>query len=236
MKQANAKAKEADIDSNTTVPTKKTTKSSSKSASKSPAPTSKRGTKGKTVANGSSADKSIDNSTSLLEKFFFEQLKDIYFAELQQLKSIPTLEAAATTEELKEAFEDHLYQTHKQLKRLEKIFEITGKKPEGKKCPAIEGLIKESENIIKETKEGSMTRDAALIMAAQKIEHYEIATYGGLVQLALTMGLYEASEILDRTLLEEEEADCLLTAIAEEFINIEADGEMTYSWAILQEL
>jgi ferritin-like metal-binding protein YciE len=168
---------------------------------------------------------------SLLEKFFTEQLKDIYYAEQQLLKAIPKMENAATTEELKEAFNDHLHQTQKHVKRLEKVFKMIGKKAEGKKCEAIEGLIKEAESIISETKENSMTRDAALIIAAQKVEHYEIATYGGLVQLALTMDLDDVSDILDTTLMEEEETDYLLTDIAENNINMEAEKEGTaYSW------
>lgn len=168
---------------------------------------------------------------SLLEKFFTDQLKDIYYAEQQLLKAIPKMENAATTDELKEAFNDHLHQTQKHVKRLEKVFTMIGKKAEGKKCEAIEGLIKEAETIISETKENSMTRDAALIIAAQKVEHYEIATYGGLVQLALTMDLDDVSDILDTTLMEEEETDYLLTDIAENNINIAAEREGTaYSW------
>jgi ferritin-like metal-binding protein YciE len=168
---------------------------------------------------------------SLLEKFFIDQLRDIYYAEQQLIKAIPKMENAATTDELKEAFNDHLHQTQKHVKRLEKVFKMIGKKPEGKKCEAIEGLIKEAETIINETKENSMTRDAALIIAAQKVEHYEIASYGGLVQLALTMDLDDVSDILDTTLMEEEETDYLLTDIAENNINMEAEKEGTaYSW------
>jgi ferritin-like metal-binding protein YciE len=127
------------------------------------------------------------NGESYLENFFMEMLKDIYWAEQLLVKTLPKLKDAATTEELKDAFEDHLYQTQKHVSRLEKVFQLKGKKAEGKKCEAMEGLVKEAENIIKETKEGSMTRDAALIIAAQKVEHYEIASYGGMVQLAITM-------------------------------------------------
>ena len=168
---------------------------------------------------------------SLLEKFFVDQLRDIYYAEQQLTKAIPKLEAAATSEELKEAFNDHLHVTQKQIRRLEKVFTMLGKKPEGKKCEAMDGLVKEVEGIISETKESSMTRDAALIIAAQKVEHYEIATYGGLVQLALTMDLDDVADILDTTLMEEEETDYLLTDIAESSINVEAEKEGTeYSW------
>ena len=160
------------------------------------------------------------NKTSLLEKFFIDQLKDIYYAEQHLVKALPEMKSAATSEELEDAFDDHLKQTERHVKRLERVFKLLGKKAEGKRCEAIEGL----------TKEGSMTRDAALIIAAQKIEHYEIATYGGLVQLAITMDLHQAAEILDKTLQEEEDTDTTLTQIAETSINVKAENEGSYSW------
>ncbi|MBC7383764.1 MAG: ferritin-like domain-containing protein [Bacteroidia bacterium] len=166
----------------------------------------------------------------LLEKFFVNMLKDIYWAEQHLVKSLPKMMLAATTEELKDAFEDHLYLTQKHVTRLEKVFNLIGKKAEGKKCEAMEGLVKEAESIIAETKTGTMTRDAALIIAAQKVEHYEIATYGGLVQLAITMGLNKVADILDKTLMEEEKTDRDLTDIAESSINLKADKEENYSW------
>ena len=162
---------------------------------------------------------------SMLEKFIIDVLKDIYWAEKALLKALPKMDKAATTEELKSAFQDHLEATREHVERLEKAFEMMGKKAQGKKCDAMEGLIKESESIIEETEKGSMTRDVALIMAAQKVEHYEIATYGGLVQLTNTMGLTEVSQLLDQTLQEEKEADELLTSIAENNINLEAEQE-----------
>ena len=138
---------------------------------------------------------------------------------------------SATTDELKDAFKEHHNQTEKHVKRLEKVFGLLNKKPEGKKCDAIEGILKEAESIISETTEGTMTRDAALIFAAQKVEHYEIATYGGLVQFAITLGLHEAADILDRTLREEENTDSILTEIAENDINLGAEQEgIQYSW------
>lgn len=167
---------------------------------------------------------------SLLEKFFLDQLKDIYYAEQQLLKALPEMQQAATTEELEDAFEDHLKQTEKQVRRLEKVFKLLGKEPEGKKCEAMDGLVKEAKSIISDTKEGTMTRDAALIIAAQKVEHYEIASYGGLVQLAITMGLDRPAKLLEKTLNEEEQTDRLLTDIAESYINIQAEDEGTYSW------
>jgi ferritin-like metal-binding protein YciE len=196
-------------------------------------------TKSNTASNGKNQDGQTSDTAkqntkgtetgSLLEKFFMDQLKDIYYAEQQLIKAIPKMEEASTTEELKEAFNDHLHQTQKHVKRLEKVFSIMGCKAEGKKCDAIEGIIKESESIIEETKEGTMTRDAALIIAAQKVEHYEIATYGGLVQLAITIGQHQVSEVLDKTLMEEEATDRQLTHIAESHINMEAEEEKNYS-------
>lgn len=185
------------------------------------------GSAGKTKTAGSNGN---GKHGSLLEKFFIEQLKDIYYAEQQLVKAIPKMAQASTTEELEDAFNDHLKQTERHVKRLEKVFQIIGKKAEGKKCEAIEGIIKEAESIIKETKQDTMTRDAALIIAAQKVEHYEIATYGGLVQLALTMRLNRAADVLDKTLMEEENTDKSLTYIAESYINIEAEEEGNFSW------
>lgn len=180
--------------------------------------------------NRSSSNNGKQSQESLLEKFFTDQLKDIYYAEQQLLKAIPKMAQASTTEELEDAFNDHTKQTERHVKRLEKVFQLIGKKPEGKTCEAMNGLIAEGEKIIKETKEGSMTRDCALIIAAQKVEHYEIATYGGLVQLAITMGLQRAADVLDKTLIEEEDTDALLTEIAENYINVEAEEEGSYSW------
>jgi len=165
------------------------------------------------------------DSGQYLEKFFLDQLQDIYYAEQKIVQSLPKMQEAATTDELRDAFEDHLYQTQRHCRRLEKVFDMLGQRAEGKKCEAIEGIVREAESIINETEEDTMTRDAALIMAAQKVEHYEIATYGGLVQMAITMGQYEVAELLDRTLMEEEDTDLLLTEIAECEINVMAEFE-----------
>jgi ferritin-like metal-binding protein YciE len=169
--------------------------------------------------------------SSYLEKFFTDQLKDIYYAENKILEGLDKMIESTTTDELKDAFKEHHGQTEKHVKRLEKVFGLLGKKPEGKKCDAIEGILKEAESIIADTQEGTMTRDAALIFAAQKVEHYEIATYGGLVQFAITLGIHEAADILDRTLREEENTDSILTEIAENDINLGAEQEgVQYSW------
>ncbi len=180
---------------------------------------------------GASGSGGSPQGESPLEKFFLAQLKDIYYAEQKITRSLPKMQEAATTEELKDAFEDHLHQTQRHVKRLEKVFQTLNKKAEGEKCEAIEGIAREVDSIIEETEEGTFTRDAALIIAAQKVEHYEIATYGGLVQLAITMGLHDAADLLDKTLIEEEDTDSLLTEIAENQINLRAEHEGNqYSW------
>ncbi|MCL8537920.1 ferritin-like domain-containing protein [Chryseobacterium gallinarum] len=176
-----------------------------------------------TVDNASVKEDEMKNSS--LHKFFISALKDIYYAENAILEALEKMQDAATTDELKEAFEDHHLQTQKHVKRLEKVFGLIDEKPEKKECEAIKGIIKEGEEVIKSTEEGSMTRDAALIIAAQKVEHYEIATYGGLAQLAITMGHDKAAELLERTLQEEEDTDEELTEIAENFINFDAEKE-----------
>ncbi|WP_294245730.1 ferritin-like domain-containing protein [uncultured Chryseobacterium sp.] len=162
---------------------------------------------------------------SPLHQFFVTSLKDVYFAENAILEALGEMQEAATTEELKEAFEDHQLQTQKHVSRLEKVFRLIDETPEKKECRAIKGIIEEGREIIKSTKEGSMTRDAALIIAAQKVEHYEIATYGGLAQLAITMGHDKAADLLEKTLQEEEDTDYNLTEIAETFINFDAEQE-----------
>jgi len=162
---------------------------------------------------------------SQLEKFFSDSLKDIYWAEKHLTKALPKMQKAATTEELKSAIEEHIGQTEEQVARLEQVFELLGQKAQAKKCDAMEGLVKEGESIVEETEAGSMTRDVGIIMAAQKIEHYEIATYGGLVSLARTMGNGEIADILEETLEEEKQTDEGLSQIAEKNINWEAEQE-----------
>ncbi|MGB3076554.1 MAG: ferritin-like domain-containing protein, partial [Chitinophagales bacterium] len=169
-------------------------------------------------------DATMDQHTELKD-FFTDELKDIYWAEKHLVKTLPKMQKAATTDELKQAFEDHLEVTRGHVTRLEQVFEMIGEKAQAKKCDAMEGLTKEGESIIEDTDAGTMTRDVGLIMAAQKVEHYEIATYGGLAQLAKTLGLNEEASVLEETLNEEKEADKLLTEIAEEGINVEAAEE-----------
>lgn len=178
-------------------------------------------TKAKVSENGSAEQK----EQTPFEKLFEDLLKDIYWAELHLVKALQKMSEAATTPELQDAFEDHLYTTKKHASRLERVFKLIGKPAQGKKCAAMEGLTEEADEIIKNTEDGTMTRDAGLIIAAQKVEHYEIASYGSLVQVALTLGYDEAAHILERTLNEEEKADHTLTIIAETHINPMADQE-----------
>jgi ferritin-like metal-binding protein YciE len=179
---------------------------------------------GKKSASTATAEKQTQSNT-MLEKFMLDSLKDIYWAEKHLTKALPKFEKAATSEELKTAFQDHLTVTEEQIARLEQIFEIMGKKAQAKKCEAMEGLSKEAETVIQDTEAGTSTRDVALIIAAQKVEHYEIASYGGLAQLATTMGMTEVAELLGQTLQEEKETDELLTSIAENDINHQAEEE-----------
>lgn len=166
-----------------------------------------------------------DMHVSMLTDFFNDQLKDMYWAEKQLAKELPKLKKAASSEDLELAFEDHLQESKQHIVRLERIFEMMGLKPETKKCEGMEGLIKEAETIIAETQDGTATRDVGLIFASQKIEHYEIATYGCLHQLALTLEMDEVANLLDATLMDEKEADKGLTAIAKTHVNYDAMEE-----------
>jgi ferritin-like metal-binding protein YciE len=162
---------------------------------------------------------------SELDLFFFDALKDIYWAEKHLLTALPKMQKKATTAELVRAIEKHVEQTEEHVNRLERVFELLDKKPQAQKCEAMEGLLKEGETILEETREGSMTRDVGIIIAAQKVEHYEIATYGSLVQLASIIGHDDIADILQKTLDEEKETDIRLTEIAESDINVAAVGE-----------
>ncbi|MDB5192017.1 MAG: hypothetical protein JWQ96_1580 [Segetibacter sp.] len=167
----------------------------------------------------------VINDEALLQELFLDHLKDIYWAEKSLTKALPKMRKAATSPELQQIFEQHLTVTEGQIGRLEQVFELLGKKAQGKKCDAMEGLSKETESVISDTPKGSKTRDVGLIIAAQKVEHYEIASYGGLATLAAVMGMSEAKELLGQTLAEEKEADQLLTQLAESNINQEAAEE-----------
>ncbi len=160
-----------------------------------------------------------------LEKLFTDSIKDIFWAEKALVKALPKMQKSATSPELAQAIGKHLEETKEQVARLEQVFELLGQAARGKKCDAMEGLLKESDSIIEETEDGSATRDVGIIMAAQKVEHYEIATYGSLVQLANTLGMSKVANILAKTLTEEKAADETLTSVAENSVNYEAVSE-----------
>ncbi len=159
--------------------------------------------------------------SSQLMKLFEDELKDIYWAEKALTKAIPKMIKNATSEELIEALEFHLDETEEQVKRVEQVFELLGKKATAKKCEAIEGLIKEAAEIMESCETGAMC-DAGIISAAQKVEHYEIATYGTLRQFAETLNLTEVASLLETTLDEEKAADEKLSVVATNAINVEA--------------
>lgn len=164
-------------------------------------------------------------ANSKLKEFFVEQLQDIHWAEKELVRALPKLKEAATNNELKQAFDEHLRQTEEHVRRLEEVFNMIGEPASDHKCPAMAGIVNEGEEIIRDTDEGSAQRDVGLIFAGQKAEHYEIATYGGLVTLAKTLGLDQAADTLAQTLAEEKETDKLLTEIAESHINYDASME-----------
>lgn len=160
-----------------------------------------------------------------LKDFLCEELKDIYFAEHEIMKGLPKMKKAATSTKLKKAIDLHYNQTETQIERLEDAFGLLDKKPAKKKCEAIVGLLKEGDDILEDTEEGTMTRDAAIIIASQKIEHYEIATYGSLAELARTINRDDVAELLESTLEEEKKTDVSLTILAVEKINEDAAQE-----------
>ncbi len=174
---------------------------------------------------GKSANSNVYNEETKLKELFIEELKDIYWAEKHTTKLFPKMAKAATSEELRSAFETHLVQTQEQVVRLEQVFEMLGIPARAKKCEAMEGLAKEAQSAIEDTDKGTATRDAALIISAQKAEHYEIASYGSLVQLAKTIGEDEVSGLLQQTLDEEKETDVILTQLAVSTVNINAENE-----------
>lgn len=162
---------------------------------------------------------------SALNELFIDELKDIYWAEKHLTTALPKMAKAATSNELRTAIENHLAETENHVTRLEQAFQSIGEKAVAKKCEAMAGLIKEGNEIVTETEKGSMTRDAGIISAGQKIEHYEIATYGTLKTLAGILGYDQAAELLEATLQEEKNADSTLTEVAENSINRSAKTE-----------
>jgi ferritin-like metal-binding protein YciE len=174
--------------------------------------------------NSAGASEGAVMAESQLMKLFENELKDIYWAEKALLKALAKMSKNATLDELVEAIDNHIQETEEQVSRVEQVFEVLGKKPVAKKCEAMAGLIKEGEIIMKESEKGPM-RDAGIISAAQKVEHYEIASYGTLRTFAETLGLDEAVSLLDETLEEEKATDEKLTEIAVSSVNLEAVEE-----------
>jgi len=156
-----------------------------------------------------------------LEELFVDELKDLYDAEKQIIKALPKMAKAASSEDLREAFQEHLEVTRRQVERLENIFSKLDDKPAGKKCAGMQGLIEEGQDLISEGDE-SPDLDAGLIAAAQKVEHYEIAGYGTARTHAELLGNREAARLLEQTLQEEKRTDEKLTELAENFVNQEA--------------
>jgi ferritin-like metal-binding protein YciE len=156
-----------------------------------------------------------------LEKLWMEEIKDLYDAEKQLTEALPKMVDAAATPELRQAFEHHLAETEEHVQRLQEVFEELGIVDHGKKCKGMEGLIKEGTEMMKEATD-SLTRDAALIAAAQRVEHYEIAGYGTVVSYAQQLNHPEIAEKLQMTLDEEKAADEKLTEIAEAKVNVNA--------------
>jgi len=159
---------------------------------------------------------------STLEELFIEELRDLYDAEKQLTKALPKMAKASQSEELRAAFQEHLTQTQGHVQRLEQVFESFGEKARGKKCVAMAGLVEEGNEVAKDTDE-SPVRDAGLIAAAQKVEHYEIASYGSARTHAELLGNDDAAQLLEQTLDEEKETDEKLTELAQS-INAEAEG------------
>lgn len=189
-------------------------------------------TKTKDVAD-SKADKKVATDTKNKSKesgtefreFFIDELKDILWAEKALLKALPKMRKAASGKELAASFDAHLSETEEQISTLEQVFELMGEKPKTKKCDAMEGLISETESIISDTEKGTAIRDAGLILAAQKVEHYEIATYGTLAALADAMQEAKVAKLLRSILRDEKDSDKKLTALALESVNEEASEE-----------
>ncbi|WP_339880732.1 ferritin-like domain-containing protein [uncultured Algoriphagus sp.] len=156
---------------------------------------------------------------SKFKQLFIDEIKDIYWAEKHLVKALPKMSKGATSSILAEAIDKHLTETQEHVSRLEQVFESMGLKPQAKKCEAMDGLVKEAQSILEDTDADTMVRDAGIIIASQKVEHYEIASYGSLVALARKMGMKEAASLLSETLEEEKKADSDLTKLAKSEIN-----------------
>lgn len=183
-----------------------------------------------TSTNTKLTTKKATNTTGKIEPsefhdFFVDELKDIYWAEKHLVKALPKMKKAATSPELAAAFEKHTQETQTHIETLEEVFGLLDEKPAAKKCDAMAGLLEEANGIIEDTDAGTMIRDAGLILAAQKVEHYEIATYGTLKVFAENMDRADVASLLNQTLENEKATDVALTEIAVSAINSEAAAE-----------
>jgi ferritin-like metal-binding protein YciE len=157
-----------------------------------------------------------------LGELFEETLKDIYYAEKAILKALPKMAKKASSKKLQEAFTRHESETEHQVERLDQVFKLIGKRAAGKKCPGIDGIIEEGEEVMREAKDKNV-RDVAMLAAAQSVEHYEISRYGTLIAWARRMDMHEAAELLEATLEEEKTTDGKLTELAESEVNVGAE-------------
>ena len=201
----------------------KTAQKTTPKKSNGSAPASRKQQTQQSKSQSQSRASSSEEATGLRE-LFEDSLKDIYWAEKALLKALPKMAKKATSEELIATLNEHLTVTQDQVTRLEEVFTTLGVKAQAKKCEAMEGLIKEANEIMESTAQG-VVRDAGIISASQKVEHYEIATYGTLTAFAKILGENEAADLLYQTLTEEKEADEKLTEVAESSINVQAANE-----------
>ena len=196
---------------------------SKKEDAKSKAETPKKDVTASKADKKASADDQKDGTE--FREFFIDELKDILWAEKALLKALPKMRKAATGKELAASFESHLSETENQISTLEQVFDMMGEKPNTKKCDAMEGLLSETESIMSDPEKGSAIRDAGLILAAQKVEHYEIATYGTLAAFADAMQEAKVAKLLRSILRDEKKSDKMLTILALESVNEEASEE-----------
>jgi ferritin-like metal-binding protein YciE len=164
----------------------------------------------------------LDEEDGLM-KLFTDSVKDLYWAENHLVKALPKMSKSASSKTLAKAILTHLEQTKTHVERLEQVFELLGKKPQAKKCDAMEGLTKEGEGVIEDTDAGTPARNLGIIMASQKVEHYEISAYAGLIKLAGKLGLDNVAGILSEILAEEQESDQILAGIADNDIAAESN-------------
>jgi ferritin-like metal-binding protein YciE len=190
-----------------------------KTKTKAPAKTTAR----KTVVKSTRSSRIVKSSKESLEDIFEDMLKDIYWAESHLSKALPKMAKASYNEELKEAFEGHLKETKGQISRLEQCFSLLGMKAQGKKCAAMQGLVEEGQDAINDHEKGH-ARDAALIGAAQKVEHYEISSYGTLRTMATVLGKVQCAELLEASKDEEAATDEKLTRLSEKINKLACEG------------